>query len=508
MGRSKFPWILFALFLLLLIGPYLFAGLQSDAQVVFNGFLQNPQDEYSYLAKIEQGKSGSWLFRLPFTSPDVGRKPLFLYYLFLGHIAKILALSPILIFHVSRIVNSVCLFLTFWLTLPTLAATKKLQISWMMTILCFGGGLGWLILPAGKIPGDFWIAESFPFLASFTNPHFPLSIALMVWMVWAWKQTSSIIRYSILAVGALLLAIIQPFANIILGLVFSVDWIWMLVKNWINRSETIALVVFALMALPYMVYSLLIINSDPNFANWNKQNTTPGLTLIDWIFSFSPALILALLYIYGCWKRRSTPPRILFIWAIVTIVLSFIPTQLQRRYLLAASVPLAVLAFQQIDLWMESRPKLGNLARLGWFVFIVPTNLILIAMGILAVTQKNPLLFLYHDELFGFTWLSDHANRSSTVLTGPDTGLYIPAYTSLGVVYGHPFETPNASVRKKEILDCLREGNLHTCERVIVEQGVDYILVGPREQATGWNSPEFMYPVVFESGPLKIYEVD
>ncbi len=508
MGRRTFPWVLFIIFLLLLIGPFVFAGQQSDAQVAFNGFLQNPQDGYSYLAKIKQGIQGSWSFRLPFTSQVGEGKPLFLYYLFLGHLAKILGVSPILIFHLSRIVNSICLFFTLWFTFPAFVTTKNVKISWILAILSLGGGLGWVLLPAGRIPGDFWVAEAFPFLASFTNPHFPLSILLMVWMIWAWKTPTSTIRYLVLGGGGLLLAIIQPFANVILGLVFGVDWFWKIFTKQIRRDDCIALSVFALMALPYMVYSLWVINSDPNFVSWNKQNSTPGLTLIDWIFTFSPALILALIYLYGCWKRKAAPQRILVIWAIVTMVLSVIPTQLQRRYLLAACIPLAYLAFLQIDSWMASRPKLGNLVRLGWAVLVMPTNFLLIAMGVSAVLQKEPLLFLYRDEISGFAWLSDHASKSSTILTGPDTGLYMPAHTSLGVVYGHPFETPYASIRKKEVLDCLQRRSLSTCNRVIVEQGVDYILVGPREQALGWNLPEFTYPVVFESGKLKIYEVD
>ena len=46
-----------------------------------------------------------------------------------------------------------------------------------------GLGLGWLALPFGGVPSDFWVAEAYPFLSSYANPHFPLSLALLLWLM-------------------------------------------------------------------------------------------------------------------------------------------------------------------------------------------------------------------------------------------------------------------------------------------------------------------------------------
>ena len=472
------------------------------------GFLQNPQDGYSYLAKIEQGMSGSWTFRLPFTSQMHEGKPLFLYYLFLGHITRIFGISSIQIFHLSRVVNASILFLCLWLTLPSFVPAKRITSAWMMTILCLGGGLGWILLPTGIIPGDFWVAEAFPFLASFTNPHFPLSIACLLGMVWAWNEKSLPIRYWLIGFGAILLAIIQPFANVVLGLVLGMDWVLGILNresNW--KRDGLTLVIFGLTGLPYMIYSMWIVAGDPDFLNWNQQNLTPGLTPLNWIITFSPALILAAIYLYQGRKQQTNQSRIFLIWMIVVIILSLLPVQWQRRFLIGLVIPLSYLGFHLVDLWLESKPKIGNLIRIAWIGLILPSNLILITIGVLGALRKDPLLFLYRDEIAGFVWLAEHAGSNGTVLTGPDTGLYIPAFTNLGVVYGHPFETPEAALRKAEVLGCLLAGDGDTCEKVITEQGVDFILVGTREVSPGWNPPRFDYPMAYQVGEVKIYEV-
>ncbi len=508
MGRRTFPWVLFLIFLSLLIAPYLFADAQSNEQVQFNGFLQNPQDGYSYLAKIEQGMTGSWTFRLPFTSQMSEGKPLFLYYLFLGHQARIYGIGSIQVFHLSRMVNAIILFLTLWLTLPSLVAARRLTSTWMMTIVCLGGGLGWILLPTGIVPGDFWVAEAFPFLASFTNPHFPLAIACLLGMIWAWKEKSLPIRYGMMGLGAFLLAIIQPFGNVVLGLVLGMDWIWGLLKRkstW--KRDGIALVIFILTGLPYMIYSVWVVAGDSAFSNWNQQNITPGLTPLNWVFTFSPALILALIHLYQSRKQQLNQSRVFVIWMITAIVLSLLPVQWQRRFLIALVIPLSYLGFQLVDIWLEAKPKLGNLLRMAWVGLVLPSNLILIAIGILGVMRLEPLLFLYRDEIAGFAWLQENAGTADTILTGPDTGLYIPAFTNLGVVYGHPFETPDAAQRKAEVLGCLQAGDITSCEQVIAGQGVDFILVGPREKSAGWNAPSFDYPIAYQIGEVVIYEV-
>ena len=73
----------------------------------FLDFLYNPQDGNSYLAKMYQGWEGNWRFVLPYTAEAGEGAYLFLFYILLGHIARVCGLSPILIFHLVRVLCSI-----------------------------------------------------------------------------------------------------------------------------------------------------------------------------------------------------------------------------------------------------------------------------------------------------------------------------------------------------------------------------------------------------------------
>jgi hypothetical protein len=43
--------------------------------------------------------------------------------------------------------------------------------------------MGWLALFTGAFTSDFWVAETYPFLSAYANPHFPLGLALVLWLL-------------------------------------------------------------------------------------------------------------------------------------------------------------------------------------------------------------------------------------------------------------------------------------------------------------------------------------
>jgi hypothetical protein len=69
---------------LLTLLPYLWANAAAGSGHVFAGFLLNPLDGATYLAKMRQGWEGNWLFTLPFTADPGPGSFLFTYYLLLG----------------------------------------------------------------------------------------------------------------------------------------------------------------------------------------------------------------------------------------------------------------------------------------------------------------------------------------------------------------------------------------------------------------------------------------
>jgi signal peptidase I len=69
---------------LLTLIPYVISNSMVDPDSMFSGFLLNPVDGFSYLAKMQQGSSGDWLFHLPYAAEPGEGALLFIYYIHLG----------------------------------------------------------------------------------------------------------------------------------------------------------------------------------------------------------------------------------------------------------------------------------------------------------------------------------------------------------------------------------------------------------------------------------------
>jgi hypothetical protein len=94
------------------------------------------------------------------------------------------------------------------------------------------------------------------------------------------------------------------------------------------------------------------------------------------------------------------------------------------------------------------------------------------------------------------------------VLAAPQTGLLIPGYTGLKVIYGHPFETVDASEREQEIIAAF-SGNLNAddFQSYLDEHGVDFVFYGPRERSLG-SLPQISRLVqVYQHGDVSIFAV-
>ncbi len=92
--------------------PYAWA-LAANASATewqFMGILANPQDGATYLAKIGLGSQGEWLFHLTHTPEPHAGAAVFLFYLLLGHFARLIGVSNLLMFHLARVVTTLFMF--------------------------------------------------------------------------------------------------------------------------------------------------------------------------------------------------------------------------------------------------------------------------------------------------------------------------------------------------------------------------------------------------------------
>lgn len=487
--------------------PYVFAMVKAGDQSVFNGFLLNPYDGNSYLAKMRLGWSGAWQFTLLFSAEQTQGGFLFLFYIFLGHLARWLGLSLLTMFHLARVVSAVflCLVLARFIRTFLSEFDAKTQ-SITFGLVCLGSGLGWLAALFGGFTSDFWVAEAYPFLSMYSNPHFSLGLALVLIFFIALKEPRFYGKWYWMLVNGLLLAIIMPFGVVLAGLVMAG------VQVWDIRKRVFPIRWWALWFLIpgslFLIYQYILTNSDPLLVQWNLQNLTPTPPLWDVLIAFSPALIAAVFGVVHLFRRGGLfEYRLLVVWLAAGIILAYFPFQLQRRFLLGYYIPVVCLAAIMLSKLIVS-PKIFVRAGLSMVIAAsVFTNGIILVGGLTAIIRLDEKLYYPQNVQAAFDWMESVEEDKPLILTSPETGLIIPGATGWRVIYGHPYETPNAAFREEQVTRIYR-GEMVGEELAgfIKDNNVDYIFLGPFEEKYDPQADIFSaFSMVFANSEVKIY---
>jgi hypothetical protein len=503
--------------------PYLIAWAATPDDAHFTGLVFNPQDGHSYVAKMRQGFEGSWRFHLPYTPEQSEGAYLFLYHLWLGHLARWTGLSLIGVYHGARILGGIAMLVGIY-ALAFELSDRRGERGTMFLLTSLGSGLGWLAGTAQVQTADLWVAEAFPSYSLMANAHFPLAIALMAVIAvcglritglatkenrpakkWPWGAG--------MILAAVLLGGIQPF-----GLVPVFGGLGVMLVAGALRERAIPwqastwIIVAAAIALPYPLYMQTAIRSDPVLAAWNVQNTTPSPPLWDWGLSYGLLLVLALFGAAVAARRGSDGDFLLLGWVLVTVAGMVLPLPLQRRLSIGLGVPIGLLA--GMGWWHTVRTRIQPRRRSLWRALVIAfsalTAVFLMVMVSLAALSGEPWFYLSSGEWDALRWLREEAAPEAVVLCAPQTGTFVPAWAGKRVVYGHPFETLNAERRRAQVQAYWSSGLSPSEQDLFLRDNrVGYILVGPREQAIGeWNQGgSAPGNLVFEAEDTRIYGI-
>ena len=512
MRRQSWAWLAgsAAVFALLLV-PYLVARQAQPSGFLFSGFLVNPIDGFSYLAKMRQGSEGSWLFHLPYAERPGPGALLFLYHLFLGHLQRSIGVSPLTIYHASRLFGTAAMFAAAYVFYRS--TVKSAALGWAMALTLLGSGLGWIGLALDRMPIDLWVPESIPFFSAFANAHFPLAAAAMLTAMSAFaaRDAQRRLRLGAAAAAGLVLGIVQPTAVVSVGAVALIWVVWMRLRPPAgatpDRDRSMVGLLFAITSLPLLAYDMWITRTHAALAAWNAQNLTPTPPLVDVALGFGVVLILA---VVSCAVRRPWSTgggRLLVMWLVVGVALLFVPIGLQRRMLLGIFFPMAALAAITLAHLAEGRPASRWLAYI-LFVLCLPTNFLVITATMGGALTQQPDVVLSESEKSAYTWVADRVPPGSLILAGEVTGNRLPAFAEVRVIYGHPFETPDASEALAWVESVYAsEASPQAVLDEMRGRSVDYVYVGPRERAAGPLTWLSALQLDHEEGDVAIYRV-
>jgi hypothetical protein len=506
--RRKF-WLVVLLVMIVQAIPFLVALSRNGEGLVFGGFVLNPLDGNSYLAKMQQGWLGDWRFRLPYTANPGEGAYLFLFYMVLGHVARLTFIPVVWMFHLARLFACLGLFFSMASFLEHCFPDNKRTVELGFFLALAGGGMGWLVLLSGYMPADVWVAEGYPFLSMFNNPHFPLGLALMLYLLQ--PSAGSLLQrkpWIRLLVG-LLLAVIQPFGLVIVVVVAGIELVW---RWWEEKKIQPGPLLWSLgLGGPFLLYQFVAIWIDPVLAGWNAQNLTPAPPLWDFLLSLSPALIFAIPGAFWLVKERHLPGRrVLVGWLLSGIVLTYLPFNLQRRFMTGFYVPVVAVAIWGIT-HLLARSNLRWRKMVPFFsVFSILTNALLMIISILGVRSNDiGLLYLTTAEQKAMVWIKAEIPINSVIAASTEIGTLIPAHTGRRVVYGHPFETVDADVQKKQIESFLSGiMDSRTSVGFIERNHVSFLFYGPREKKLGAPVDLKLYRPVYDSDGITILAVN
>jgi hypothetical protein len=498
------------------LAPYLIAGWLTPPGYHFTGFLVNPLDGFSYLAKMRQAAEGAWLLTMPYVSEP--QQPAFIWpqYVLLGKFAALTGLPLILVYHGARIVTGLAMLGVLYAFLATVLADNPLRRT-AFVLLSAGSGLSWLTSLWGFVGADATVQVSTTFHALLSNMHFPLATALMVlpFLLVLRGLPNPGSRPIVAGAGSgALLATVAPFL-IVIQLTVGGAWSALLLATGRLSFRPRLLL---LPALPMAIAAGLtyILWMNPAIRSWLQQTVNPPPTPAAFIVGYGVLLPFAVAGAIAVLHRvdEATCSRagalLAAIWTIVGAVLIYLPFPWQRRLMEGYDIPLSILAALGLR-WAVS--SLGPAARRR----ITASAMALATMGTLwlagasvmgSLALREPH-YLPEADVRGLAWLEEHTTALDLVLASPTIGNVIPAYSDARVYWGHPWETPDADRKEERLLRFYARAATET-ERCTLarEAGASFVYWGPSETRLGGAQPSYRWlEPVYRGDPVIVYRV-
>lgn len=515
--RKEWIWAIgwsFGLSLLVTL-PYFYGMLLSDPSLSFSGFIIGLEDGHSYLAKMQQGRSGYWLFRLVYTPEPHQGALFFIYYILLGKVAGLTGFSNLIIFHLSKFLTIPFALLTFYYFAAYFTPTIRIRRVAFL-IFGFSGGLGWLWLALGgtaelgRMPVDLWAPDASFFLAALTYAHLPLSQGLFLLLTVSSLEflRNGQKKYGFQAAGyGLLVSLVHPYRLPILAILLGLYAVWQYHKQFrLLLTTLLRLLLIVGPAIPYLIYILIVFYNNPAFAAWREQSLTYSPAPLHYLLGFGTTLLLALIGLWAAPRYAKQSPYVfLRLWVVVIPALLYVPLGLQRRFLDGYQAPLALLAaigvIWLLEAWGKRLPFAATTTLLLGLMSL--TNILLIGLAITTVTQRSEQIFIAGSEINAAAWLARHTN-GEIILGDYESGNFLPTRANVRVFVGHGPETINSDEKQGQVNRFFDDQTSHAWRLNLLRRfDIAYVYYGPKEQTGGAFDPhqvDYLEKIYDEAG--------
>ncbi len=534
---AEWRWIILASVALvgLALFPFIWVLMvdASNNDWQFMGALHHYGNGAAHLARVQQGENGSMLVRYLHTPETHNGLLVDSLYALLGQIARLTSLRSMAVFHAARVGAAMFMYLAIY----QLAATIWMRIRTrriFFIVVSIASGFGWLMTPlfASQDYLDVIAPQISPFFATLVNVHLPLSIAFLAMLATMMKvvfrpgqtivprlDNGTILIFII----GLLLALVYPagLLPLLVAMIFSIA-----VEAWENKRLNVRYLRWILWVFvplsPLLVYYAIVFDfSGVAGVIWDQIISVslplPGVLVL----SLGLPLLIALPGIYrGITKLEQDGDRFMVGWLLGMVGLLYLPLPLGHQSLVAIMMPIGYFATRSIeDVWFT---YISRRWRMRVMVALVPiiaaTNLFVLLLPLRPISADNlneaSGLLLERDYAVAFAWLEHFASDGDVVLAAPNTSLWLPAWTGVQVVYGHPRETAQAHAKRRAVLNWY-SGSDEVCGTLLsgvphvpdADYKVRYVILGPQEAQLGKTACGDWLMRQRQFGRVSVYEV-
>ncbi len=482
--------------------------------------VNNSQDQYTYLAFIEQSKQGLKLFENLYTPEDQKATMLRPSYLVIGRFAHFLNLSSITAYHLSRIILTMLFFIVLYIFISKYFKEIGQRIL-TFSLITLSFGLGFIL--QGLVPNssDLNIPESITFLALAEAPHFILAQILMVLGFYFYlegMEKKSIFWYLLSATSFLLLSFEHPFNLIVISLVVLITTIYQATKNIKDRFSHLSGMLVNLVAIGAgLSYQYIETIASPILNAWSKQNILLSPEPINYLLGYGLILILSIFGIEKFLKNVDFSKILILAWVLITFVLLYAPFDFQRRLSEGLHIPLVILAtWGLIEIYDFLKHQMKELA------FVVVASLIFIMVlpafiwvyqdttAILKNDSSNYYYYLMDSELLGLSWLKQNSKPEGIILSNWFYGNLIPGITGRKVYVGHKIQTIQFNQKIDKLNEFLLNLDHPQALRFLKDYQIKYIFLGINDSMVNFGFKPFEKPYlknVYNKEGVLIFEV-
>jgi hypothetical protein len=490
--------------------PYLYGYAVQPNGHVFVGFFYLGDDANTYLAKMRQGWEGAWGWQNRYTTEVSPTAYLFLFWIVLGHLAALLHLPLIVVFHLARVAAAFALMGAAWFMIRHFIQDASAR-RFAFFFCAVGLGLGYVIWAIGQpvVFGnhtealDMRMPELSAFYSILALPHFAWSgvfAALGIALTLKAIDRGSLWLGALAGAAWLGQASIHPQMPILMGGATAVA---LFLRPAAPKGWAAAALAFAIPA-PYILYSYLAFIGNPEVQRWtfHSKNALPPET-ISLVLALAPQLLLALFGLPGALRRRSREDLFLVAWLVLLGAILYLPNpagDLRRRFLDGLYLPLAVLGARGMYEVILPRLRSARAHALVPFTYVALTTVgsAFLVLAPLAVAGE-PQYTLPTAEYNGLNWLG--AQPAGRVLCMPGVGLYVPAYSSDTVYVGHYDETFDYPSKTQTALNVLT--GKADIEQFIQANQIRYVVWNVELQT---QPPQSLGPPAYDSPTFKIWK--